>query len=119
VGAELFRLPDGAFVPLLGFKPDRTNEITVTVHDRYGNEFTASEPAVFITGPLPADFPTIVLLSSQPDRMEPGYTLFAGQENGAKVYLIIVDNSGEVSGMAPTRFRSTSGNCPMAIFSLS
>ena len=51
--------------PLLGFKPNRTNEITVTVRDRYENEDTAAQPLIFTTGPLPSDFPTIVLLKSE------------------------------------------------------
>ncbi len=82
--------------PLLGFKPARTNQITVTVQDKLGDEVTAAAPINFITGPLPSDFPKMVLLSSQPDKLEPGYTLFAGQNNGAQVYIIIVDSSGEV-----------------------
>jgi arylsulfate sulfotransferase len=85
------------FFPLLGFKPGRTNQITVTVHDKYGNEFTAPEPAVFITGPLPSDFPTIVLLESKPEKMEPGYTLSRlVNRNDNKAYLSVVDSSGEV-----------------------
>src|SRR6266496_176650 len=62
--------------PLLGFKPARTNQITVTVHDKSRNELTAPQPAVFITPALPGDFPRSVLLKSVPDKMEPGYTLF-------------------------------------------
>src|ERR1051326_7655379 len=56
-------------VMLLGFKPGQTNRITVTVHDRYRNEFIAPQPTIFITDPLPADFPTIVLLESKPEKM--------------------------------------------------
>ena len=83
-------------VPLFGFKPNRTNEITVTVHDPYRNEFTAPNPLSFKTGPLPSDFPTIVLLTNDPSKMEPGYTLFRGQNLGSNPYNIIVDNAGEV-----------------------
>jgi arylsulfate sulfotransferase len=81
---------------LLGFKPGRTNAITVTVHDKYRNEVTASHPVNFITAPLPSNFPNIVLLSSKPDKMEPGYTLFRGLNNGSQAYVIIVDSAGEV-----------------------
>jgi hypothetical protein len=63
-------------VPLLGFKPGRTNEITVMIYDRRRNQFTAAQPLEFITDPLPAKFPRLVLLHSEPDKMEPGYTLF-------------------------------------------
>jgi hypothetical protein len=79
-------------LPLLGFKTDQTNEIVVTVHDRYGNEATASEPVVFITGPLPSDFPGMVLLESQPSRMEPGYTLFRIVNNDAHSSYITIVN---------------------------
>src|SRR5262245_31547559 len=34
---------------LLGFKPDRTNVITATVHDRYGNMVTVPTPLSFTT----------------------------------------------------------------------
>ena len=84
-------------VPLVGFKPGRTNVITVTVHDKFHNKVTAPQSVVFITGQLPSNFPKIVLLESQPDRMEPGYTLFRCVNNNInKAYLTIVDNSGEV-----------------------
>jgi hypothetical protein len=69
----------------------------VTARDRDGVEVTAPQPLTFVTGPLPADFPTIVLLQSNPERMEPGYTLFRGMNNGTgKGYLTIVDSSAEV-----------------------
>jgi arylsulfate sulfotransferase len=84
-------------LPLLGFKPDRTNQITVTVQDKYRNKVTAPQPVMFITAPLPANFPKSTLLKSDPARMEPGYTLFWIQNRNAFVnYLGIVDNLGEV-----------------------
>jgi len=92
-------------VPLLGFKPGRTNEITITAYDRQRNQVTAGQPLVFITSPLPTNFPNIVLLHSEPDRMEPGYTLFCVYMHGNTVwYVVIVDNAGEVVwyNMAPT-----------------
>jgi len=84
-------------VPLLGFKANRANAITVTVQDRSRNAVTARQPMIFTTAPLPSDFPKSVLLASQPDKMEPGYTLFRLQnyDDGA-AYLTIVDNIGEV-----------------------
>jgi len=83
-------------IPLLGFKPSLANTITVTVHDKSRNALTAANPVVFTTAPLPANFPKLVLLASNPDKMEPGYTLFRGQNNGAAAYIIIVDSAGEV-----------------------
>jgi arylsulfate sulfotransferase len=82
---------------LLGFKSHRTNSITVIVHDQNGNAVTNPQPLVFITAALPADFPTIVPLVSKPDKMEPGYTLFRGVNNGNnKGYLTIVDSAAQV-----------------------
>jgi arylsulfate sulfotransferase len=90
-------------VPLLGFKPGRTNEITVTVYDRNRNVVTASQPIVFITDPLPDDFPNITPLHSDPARMEPGYTLCrvgvnarVGVNSNTYAYIVILDSSGEV-----------------------
>ena len=87
---------------LLGFKSQRTNAISVTVHDLYRNTYTAPSPLTFITPPLPTNFPPLVLLTNQPAKMEPGYTLFRLQNlfpNAA--FLTIVDNSGEVVWYSP------------------
>jgi hypothetical protein len=84
-------------VPLLGFKAGRTNTITVTVYDKVRNAVTASQPLSFITPPLPGDFPTSVLLTNEPQKMEPGYTLFRiANRKSRNAYITIVDNSGEV-----------------------
>ena len=88
---------------LLGFKPGRTNEITVTAYDRNHNVVTAGQPIVFITDPLPDDSPDITLLHSEPARMEPGYTLCrvgvdarVGVNINTYAYIVILDSSGEV-----------------------
>jgi hypothetical protein len=82
---------------LLGFKANRTNEITVTVHDQSGNTFTVAEPLSFITAPLPTNMPAIRLLTNNVGKMEPGYTLFrVGNLTARAGYVAIVDNSGEV-----------------------
>jgi arylsulfate sulfotransferase len=84
-------------VTLLGFKPHRTNAITVTVTDHLRNQVTAGTPQPFITAPLPADFPAPVPLISKPEQMEPGYTLFRLVNNNTlKAYLTAVDNAGDV-----------------------
>ena len=86
-------MPRSHSVPLLGFKPGRTNEITVTVYDRQRNQVTAAQPLVFITDPLPTNFPIITLLQASRHRMEPGYTLFrVRMHNGTYWYVIIVDS---------------------------
>ncbi len=84
-------------VPLLGFKPGRTNQITVTLYDRFRGQVTAPQPLLFITSPLPTNFPVITLLQADPARIEPGYTLFrVGVGNETYWYGVIVDNSGDV-----------------------
>ena len=82
---------------LLGFKADRTNAISVTVHDRQGGAFTVAEPLRFVTAPLPAIMPAFHLMTNNPEKMEPGYTIFrVGNLSVRKGYVTIVDNSGEV-----------------------
>lgn len=82
---------------LLGFKPGRTNEITVTVHDKYRNAFTVAQAIAFVTAPLPTNMPTFILITNNPAQMEPGYTLFrVANETSGGSYMTIVDNSGEV-----------------------
>ena len=84
-------------IPLLGFYANRTNQISVTVSDKAGNSASTTPPMIFVTGPLPSDFPVSVLLTNQPDKMEPGYTLFRVQNRTDNVaYLVIVDNAGQV-----------------------
>ncbi len=39
---------------LLGFKPGRTNQILVTVYDKYRNTCTAMQLLNFVTAPLPS-----------------------------------------------------------------
>ena len=82
---------------LLGFKPKRTNAITVTIRDRYRNAFTVAQPLSFITGPLPSGMPTITLITNYPDLMEPGYTMFrVGNNTTSASYVTFVDNAGQV-----------------------
>ena len=100
-------------LPLLGLNQAETNEITVTAYDKSRNSSTA-QPFAFVTDPLPANFPNIRLVRSDPSKMEPGYTLFrVGVHNESYWYVVIVDNQGEVvvghdslnRGCAPTRQR--------------
>ncbi len=82
---------------LLGFKANRTNQITVTVRDGYRNSYTAAEPVSFVTGPLPADMPAFIVRTNNPAQMEPGYTLFrVGNQTTYGAYVTIVDSSGQV-----------------------
>lgn len=89
-------------VPLLGFLPGRTNLIQVTVYDKYRHAATAAQPLVFVTPSLPSDFPTCVVLKSEPAKMEPGYTLFNIQNrNDRRAYITIVNNTGQVVWYMP------------------
>lgn len=84
-------------IPLHGFKFSRTNEITVTVLDRSRNEVTYPTTLEFISPDPPARFPVITLLSSKPELMEAGYTLFRSVNiSPPEGVLIIVDQKGEV-----------------------
>ncbi len=84
-------------VPLLGFRPARTNEITVTLTDRQRNWINAAQPLKFITSSLPTNFPNLTVLHSEPERMEPGYTLFRVElHSAANGYAMIVDSGGDV-----------------------
>jgi hypothetical protein len=84
-------------VPLYGFKPSRTNYLSVIVHDFYQNTATNAQPLMVVTAALPTDFPKLTLLKSVPEAMEPGYTLFRLiNENSLRAYLVIVDFQGDV-----------------------
>ena len=89
-------------VPLLGFKPDTTNEITVIVYDQSGSAATNSAPLIFITAPLPAGFPPINVVKSQPTKMELGFTLFNDHDfYGGTSYTFILDSSGALVWYSP------------------
>lgn len=77
-------------LPVLGFKPDTAHTVTVRVLDIDGIDLI--EPVVFdvFTDPLPEGFPEISV-TSIPELMEPGVTLFE-----AAGYLIAVNEIGEV-----------------------
>ena len=87
---------------LMGFKPGRTNQMVVTCYDKHRN---ASTPQLltFVTAPLPANFPTSVVLTNQPGLMEPGDTLFVMLRNYSQTgaYIIVMDESGEVVWYRP------------------
>ena len=89
-------------LPLAGFKPGRTNQIAVTVIDQAQNAQTAGQALIFITPPLPADFPHSIVVQSEPAKMEPGYTLFIIQNRTAKTsYITMMDALGEVVWYCP------------------
>jgi arylsulfate sulfotransferase len=84
-------------VPLLGFNANKTNQIQVSVYDKDRNAYTSPQLLSFVTAPLPTNFPTINVLTSQPGMMEPGYMLFIiGGSGVTDTYITIIDNSGNV-----------------------
>lgn len=91
-------------VTMLGFKPDQTNEIQVTVYDKSRNAYTAPQLLTFVTGSLPADFPVYNVLTSEPSQMEPGYFLFiiANRSGTLTNYITIMDGSGNVVWYCPS-----------------
>jgi arylsulfate sulfotransferase len=90
-------------VPLLGFKPDQTNLILVTVYDKDRNAYTAPQLLTFVTAPLPADFPSYTVLTSEPGEMEPGYELFiiVNRSGDRAGYITLMDSSGNVVWYCP------------------
>lgn len=91
------------YLPVLGLKPNRTYTVDV--------ELVPGGPVgtVFATtGPLPDDFPTLVTLVSQPEQMEPGYTLTScmrrARGDSRPAYNAIVDSAGEVVWYTPRCF---------------
>ena len=88
-------------VMVLGLQPERAYQIVIVATDAAGNEVRSS--AYEITTPaLPDDFPPITATRSEPDRMEPGVTLFsvyrrAGDDRGNDYgVLVAVNAAGEV-----------------------
>ncbi|HKW28757.1 MAG TPA: aryl-sulfate sulfotransferase [Verrucomicrobiae bacterium] len=90
-------------LPLLGFKPDQTNQIQVTVYDKDRNASTAPQLLTFVTAPLPTNFPTYTVLTNEPGMMEPGYLLFmiVNRKVPNVGYITFMDNSGEVVWYCP------------------
>ena len=88
-------------VMVLGLQPERAYQIVVVATDAAGNEVRSS--AYEITTPaLPDDFPPITATRSEPERMEPGVTLFSvyrreGDDRGNDYGLLVAVNAaGEV-----------------------
>ena len=83
---------DGVNLPLLGFKPGQKYRATVTLTT--SSDSHVLEPLSLVTSALPSDFPAVELISSTPEQMAPGHTLFSTV--GDTSYLVIVDQRGEV-----------------------
>ena len=88
-------------VPILGMRADRKHVVTVVVNNSAG-QTARSEPIEITTDPLPEDFPPIEIKVSQPDKMEPGFTLVeptyvpVDDSKRPNDWIIILDAEGEV-----------------------
>ncbi len=86
---------------VLGLHPDSTHEVVLTATDAAGN-VSRSAPTTIVTDPLPDDFPPFEVTVSDPERSEPGVTLFAlmrwpdGGQPASEGIIVMVDASGEV-----------------------
>ena len=81
-------------LPILGLAADTTHSIRVRAVDSEGNWVEAQDRLEYTTPALPDDFPPISVRVSQPDRMEPGVTLFEVRRMGQpELYLFLAVNS--------------------------
>jgi arylsulfate sulfotransferase len=62
-------------IPVVGMKPGRVHSITATVTDEAGNS-TETGAVIFETPALPEAFPRPHVIVHNPEKMEPGVTLF-------------------------------------------
>lgn len=79
-----------AEVPILGLYAGRDNTVTLT------SDTGESAVLHIATEPLPADFQIYDLITSQPARMEPGFTLMTACFNHS--YCAIIDANAQVRG---------------------
>ncbi len=78
-------------IPIIGVRPATTYQVTV-----HAGEFSAATPT-WTSPELPQDFPMLDLVLADPERMEPGMTLFVANETtDTGGFLIIVDQAGLV-----------------------
>ena len=83
-------------IPILGMKAGRTYEVRIAALFG-GSRSDWTEVLSWDTPPLPDDFPPLQVLVSDPDAMEPGFTLFNIRPAvGDSRMLVIVDEIGDV-----------------------
>jgi arylsulfate sulfotransferase len=86
---------------VLGLLPETTHTINIHATSASGKTTNYVTPLTVTTEPLPEGFPSLAVITSQPDKMEPGYTLLEAIPEGRKnkefgAVIIIVDSAGEV-----------------------
>jgi len=91
-------------VPVIGLRAARVHTVTASLQNAAGNE-TLSEGLTFETPPLPAAFSTPIITVHNPDRMQPGVTVFnvngrwgpSGASEPANFSpAVIVNDAGEI-----------------------
>ena len=98
--------------PILGLRAERNYVAWISATSVAGDSAQWPQELSFQTDPLPSNFAPIEVLSSEPEVMEPGYTLFnisgsprsPGGTEPVGSYLVIVDNAGEVVWYRPGFF---------------
>ncbi len=76
---------------LLGVKPDTDYEVVVRL--AAGDDWIVAPPLSWHTPPLPADFPHLLPVSADTDRMAPGMTMF---DVRSQLYVVVVDAAGDI-----------------------
>jgi arylsulfate sulfotransferase len=83
--------------PVVGFRPNSVHTVRVTLVDQSGTTGKYPTSLSYTTGPLPANFPPMSVVVSDPAKMEPGLTLvepFIVPTGDS--YLVALDGSGNV-----------------------
>jgi hypothetical protein len=89
-------------VAILGLRPDSSYQVRVAVTAEDGRRVEQQDAIRIDTAPLPADFPGLNTLASEPSKMAAGYTLLdAIRKNRSAGYLVILDDAGRVVWFRP------------------
>ena len=93
---------------VLGLRPERRHTISIELADSAANQSARDHTFEIETAPLPDDFPPIQVLFAEPERMEPGVTLFNANfaPSGEYGYLVAVDPNGGVIWYSRTDSRT-------------
>jgi len=83
---------------VLGLYPDHNNQLEVYAIDKNGRLQDVDTLAI-MTSPLPSFFPIITVDVSEPERMEPGFTLISGRDTYDPNIPYMVDAYGHVRWM--------------------
>ena len=96
-------------VDILGLRPNRTYTATISAFTQDNIVVPANQTLQLTTAALPADFPTITVLTAETARMETGFTMMdVAQKDGSAAYIVIFDNEGFVVWYLPQQVLSES-----------